>query len=190
MSNSKNNEKIVIGVVGLPGAGKSTALEVLKNIGKIVIMGDVVREEALKRNLPITGETLGKISRELREKYGPGIIAEKCIEYINKIDDNIIFIDGIRSMTEVRIFRKYWEFPIIAILCPDDLRYKRLLDRKREDDSISIGEIKLRDKRELEFGLKEVIDHSNYFINNNSDIETLKLNILNIVKIIIREKKF
>ncbi|MHA1340308.1 MAG: AAA family ATPase [Promethearchaeota archaeon] len=186
MTSENPKNKIVIGFVGLPGSGKSTALEAVKNMGKIVTMGDVVREEAKRRNIPIFHDTLGKIARELREKYGPKVIAKKCVEFIEKTNESIIFIDGLRSMYEVETFRQKWKFPIIAIICPDELRYKRLIERKRDDDSLNLEQIKARDKRELEFGLKKVIDSADYIINNDSDIDSLKLKTLQIVDSIIK----
>ena len=74
----------VIGFTGLPGSGKSTAIDAIRNIGKIITMGDVIRNEARKRGTEPTGENLGKIARELREKGGDGIVAEKCVELIKE----------------------------------------------------------------------------------------------------------
>jgi len=61
----------------MPGAGKSTIADGLKPKGyDIINMGNIVREEAKKRNLEATRENLGKLMLELREKNGPGAIAE------------------------------------------------------------------------------------------------------------------
>ena len=43
----------VIGFCGLPGSGKSTALESVKSLGVVVNMGDVVRNEAMKKKIEI-----------------------------------------------------------------------------------------------------------------------------------------
>jgi len=61
----------------MPGAGKSTIADGLKPKGYDVInMGDAVREEATKRNLEPSRSNLGKLMLELREKNGPGAVAE------------------------------------------------------------------------------------------------------------------
>ena len=75
-------KKILIGFCGLPGSGKSTALEAVKDLGIVINMGDLVRHEVKKRNLPMTDEVLGKIAKELRKKEGLGVLAKKCIELI------------------------------------------------------------------------------------------------------------
>lgn len=164
----------VIGFCGLPGSGKSTAIEAIKDLGTIVTMGDVIRNEANRRNIEPSGENLGKIAKELREKGGPAAVAKKCVELINNLDEDIVIVDGVRSFYEVNEFRKEWKFPLIAIELNDDERYRRLYERARSDDSRSIDEIKQRDKREIGFGLKEVVSNADYKIQNDSTIEVLK----------------
>ncbi len=175
----------VIGFCGLPGSGKSTAINAVKDLGKVINMGDVVRIEAKIRNLEPTDEILGKIAKDLREKEGEGIIAQKCVELIKNLGVDIIFIDGIRSVTEVDIFRKYWKFPLIEIVAKDKLRYKRIAQRKRSDDSKDFTEIIERDKREIGFGIISVLKEANYQIKNNTTIKILAKKTREIVKTII-----
>ena len=104
----------VIGFCGLPGSGKSTAIQSITDLGKVVTMGDVIRNEARLRGIEPSGENLGKIAKELREIGGPEIVAKKCVELINELGEEIVFVDGLRSMSEVNIFRLSWKFPIIA----------------------------------------------------------------------------
>lgn len=171
----------VLAICGFPGSGKSTAIDTIRNLGSLIIMGDIIRNEAKKRKLEPTSENLGKIAKELRLKYGPNIIAEKCVDLINKQHNNIIFIDGLRSMAEVKVFRKHWKFPIIAIVLEEKRRFKRLFERARSDDPKSIDDLKDRDKREIEFGLEEVLNNADYTIKNDSTKEDLKERIRKLV---------
>jgi len=164
----------VIGFCGLPGSGKSTALIAIENLGKIITMGDVIRKEAINKNIEPNNENLGKIAKELRERGGDAIVAKKSVEMIKNQTNKVIFVDGIRSLSEIEVFRRYWKFPVIAIETSDDLRYKRIRKRARSDDSKTFTEIMKRDKRELGFGLKEVINKANYKIMNDSSEEELK----------------
>ena len=69
--------KLIVCLTGMPGAGKSTIADGLKSKGyDIVNMGNAVRNEAKKRNIEATRSNLGKLMLELREKNGPGAIAE------------------------------------------------------------------------------------------------------------------
>ena len=165
----------VLGFCGLPGSGKSTAIEAIAELGTIIMMGDVIRNEARKKGILPTDENLGKIAKELRKNGGDEIVAEKCVEIIKDGKKSPIFIDGIRSMAEVNVFRKYWEFLVIAIVADDQLRYQWISNRARLDDSKKKSDIEERDLREIGFGLKEVIKDADYTIENNSNITDLQI---------------
>ena len=165
----------VLGFCGLPGSGKSTAIEAIAKLGTIIMMGDVIRNEARKNGVLPTDENLGKIAKELRKIGGDEIVAEKCVELIKDSKKTPIFIDGLRSMAEVRVFRKYWEFPVIAIVADDQSRYQWISNRARMDDSRKKSDIEERDLREIGFGLKEVIKDADYTVNNNSSIADLQI---------------
>ena len=81
----------VLTITGLPGSGKTTAIDAIKNLGIVISMGDVIRNEAKKRNLKPTGNNIGKIAKELREIEGPNIVAEKCVEWIKTLKSKLIF---------------------------------------------------------------------------------------------------
>jgi dephospho-CoA kinase len=164
----------VIGFCGLPGSGKSTALIAVEDLGTIITMGDVIRKEAINKNIEPNNENLGIIAKELRERGGDAIVAEKSVEMIKTHKNKVVFVDGIRSLSEIDVFRKYWKFPVVAIEISDELRHKRIKKRARSDDSKNLIEFMKRDKRELGFGLKEVINKANYKIMNDSSEEKLK----------------
>ena len=163
----------VIGFCGLPGSGKSTAIDAIREIGVVVTMGDVIRNEAKKRGTLTNDENLGKIARELRDDNGPEIIAEKCVELIKNLNADIIFVDGVRSSHEVNVFRKHWKFPLIAITLDEKSRFTRLYERGRSDDPKTLSDLKLRDAREISFGIKSVVDDAEYKISNDSTVDEL-----------------
>ena len=69
--------KLVVCLTGMPGAGKSTIVSKLKEGGyETFSLGDGVRAEAKRLDLEPTGENLGKLMLNLREKNGPGAIAK------------------------------------------------------------------------------------------------------------------
>lgn len=164
----------VIAICGLPGSGKSTAIETIKDLGIVIIMGDIIRNEAKKRNVEPTGDNLGKIAREIRETGGQDIIAKKCIDLMKKKSEEVVFVDGIRSIFEVNAFRKIWRFPILAIEMEEKKRSQRLFNRARSDDPKNLEDLRERDKREIEFGLHDVLSKADYIIKNDSTIEDLK----------------
>ncbi len=177
---------IVIAITGQPGSGKTTAIDAIRDLGIVVSMGDIVRNEAKKRDLIPSGINLGKIAKEMRIEAGPTIIAEKCVELIKSKKEEVIFIDGVRSLSEINVFRKFWKFPIIAIIVDKEIRFNRLLERGRSDDPKTIEELIERDTREIRFGLDEVLKNADYVIKNNSTIEDLKKKLRKLVIKIIK----
>lgn len=178
----------VIGVTGLPGSGKSIVARVAKNLDfNVIRMGDVIRDEALKRNADI-GETAVK----LREEYGKYVVAERCVEIIKELQHNTpknrkndlkYIIEGIRSPEEVKIFKRNFRgFKVIAVHSSPNVRFMRVKKRKRSDDSESFHEFKKRDTRELKFGIGNVIATSDFMIVNEGPIWKFKNSIRSILK--------
>ncbi len=177
----------IIAFVGLPLSGKTTASEVAKEMNiPVIVMGDIVREEAKRRNLEISDEILGKIASELREKEGMDAIAKRCIPKIKeKVEKKgVVVIDGIRGVAEVKRFKKEFgdDFILINIESPIEIRFERALIRKRKDDIKTIEELKNRDRRELSWGMGEAIKKADFTVENVSDLETFKEKIREILR--------
>jgi len=169
-------KKTVIGVTGMPGAGKDIVREVFRELGfPIVIMGDEVRAEAERRGLPSTPENLGKIMLQLRVEEGPEVLARRCLPKIKAIDSRIVVIDGIRSLDEVAEYKKeYPKLKIIAVHASPKTRYERLVKRNRSDDSKDQKTFIERDQRELSVGLGKVIAMADIMVVNEGPLETFK----------------
>ena len=162
-------EKLIICLTGMPGAGKSTIAEGLKLKGyDIINMGNAVRAEAKNRNLDPTSSNLGKLMLELREKNGPGAIAELVVPQIENSKSNVIVIDGIRSNPEIDVLRKYGMVKLLAIHASTDKRFELLQQRGRLDDPKTKENFQERDNRELGVGISNSIALSDDAITNNN----------------------
>jgi len=151
----------------MPGAGKSTIADGLKPKGyDIINMGNIVREEAKKRNLEATRENLGKLMLELREKNGPGAIAELVQPQIESSVSDVILIDGVRSNDEIQVLRKFGTVKLLAIHASTNTRFDFLQKRGRTDDPQTIEHFEERDNRELGVGISNSIALSDYAISN------------------------
>ena len=110
--------KLIVCLTGMPGAGKSTIAEGLKEKGyDVIILGLAVREEARRRNLEESRSNLAKLSLELRKEHGPGVIAELARPLIESSTSNVVLIDGIRSNAEIEILKKMGDVRLLAITC-------------------------------------------------------------------------
>ncbi len=159
--------KLIVCLTGMPGAGKSTIADGLKPKGyEIINMGNAVREEAKKRNLEPTRENLGKLMLELREKNGPGAIAELVKSQIESSTSNVILIDGVRSNDEIKVLKKFGTVKLLAVHASTDTRFDFLQKRGRSDDPQTKEHFEERDNRELSVGISNSIALSDYAISN------------------------
>ena len=154
----------------MPGSGKSTIVSALKAMGlETLNLGDGVRAEAKRRNLEPSGDNLGKLMLELREKNGPGAIAELLTEPIKNSQSKVIIIDGVRSTAEIEVLKNVGSVKLLSIEASADTRYKFLSARGRSDDPKTREKFEERDNREISVGLGESIAIADETIVN-SDI--------------------
>lgn len=176
--------KLIVCLTGMPGAGKTTIAEALRSKGfDKITMGDAVRAEATRRKIDPTGENLGKLMLELREKNGPGAVAELIKDHILKSKFDVILIDGVRSLAEVNVLKKIGTVKILAIHASGDTRFKFLTGRGRSDAPSDKEDFSKRDSREIGVGMSESIALADETIsNNNQTIQQLVDNAYNIIK--------
>lgn len=167
---------IVVGVAGMPGAGKATVVEVARRKGYgIVVMGDEVREETKGRNMELTPENVGKVMLLMRREEGPAAVAKRCIPKIEKLRKPVVIVDGIRSLYESDAFKKHFpKFKLLAIHTSPETRFKRLFRRKRSDDPERWETFLERDWRELHVGLGGVIASADMIIVNEGKRDQLR----------------
>ena len=153
----------------MPGSGKSTIVSALKARGlEALNLGDGVRAEAKRRNIEPTGDNLGKLMLELREKNGPGAIAELLTEQIKNSQSGVIIIDGVRSTAEIEVLKNVGDVKLLSIEASADTRYKFLSARGRSDDPKTREKFEERDNREIGVGLGESIAIADETISNNN----------------------
>lgn len=177
-------EKTVIGVAGMPGAGKATIREIVQKMGyPAVVMGDEIRNEAKRRKLKPTPENLGMIMLKLREEEGPAAVAKRCIPKMEKAGGKVVVVEGIRSLHEVEEFKKQFpNFTLIAIHASPETRFRRLFQRRRSDDPRSWETFMERDLRELGVGLGSVIATADHIIVNEGTKAQLKRKTREVLK--------
>lgn len=128
-------DNVVLVLVGMPGAGKSTCVDFLTNKGvPNVYFGGVVVDETLRRYGKVTEELEKGVREELRAKEGKGAIANRIIAKIDTLQtagQNKIVADGLYSWTEYKIFKERWgeKAIIVAIAAPRHIRHARLASR-------------------------------------------------------------
>jgi dephospho-CoA kinase len=142
--------KRLILITGMSGSGKTTLVTHFKKRGVAsVTMGDVIRSLAQEKGLPPTPENL-------------------------EMPDDVVLVDGIRSIREVEVFSKDFEVTLVAIFSDQKTRYARLKVRGRSDDPKDMATFKARDDRELSFSLGHAIALADYTVLNEGSLEDLE----------------
>lgn len=131
---------MIIGLTGSKAAGKGVVADYLVSKGFTYLsLSDIVRLEVKSCSMELTAKNLRDTGNELREKFGPGILAERVIGQIEQKKGDYV-IDGIRNPAEVEALRTLEGFLLIAVDADRMIRYKRILARGREDAPKSFEE--------------------------------------------------
>ena len=161
--------KTIVCITGMPGAGKSTIVSKLEEIGfEKFTLGDGIRAEAKRRNIDPSGENLGKLMLEVRAKSGPGAVAELIKNSIQNSTKDIVIIDGVRSIAEIDVLKKIGDVKLLAIQASPETRFNFLSSRGRSDDPKTRENFEERDNREIGIGLEKLIDIADKTITNHN----------------------
>ena len=174
-----NADKLVVGLAGMPGSGKSLVVETAAMLGYgVVVMGDVVREETLKRRLELNPKNVGQVMLELRRKGGASVVADKCIPKIEQHETAKVIVDGVRSLSEVEAFKKHFaNFNLMAVYASPETRFNRVYHRHRSDDPNCWEVFHERDLRELSVGVGDAIALAEYLVVNESSKANAKATV-------------
>jgi dephospho-CoA kinase len=169
-------DRIIIGVTGMPGSGKSTFAEVARKLGfKIIVMGDFLRKEAEARKVKPTSENLGKLMIKIRKEKGEKFLAKLTVKAVKAVKGRKILIDGVRSLAELEEFKySFPDFKLIAIHAPQEFRFKRISGRARSDDPSAWRNFIKRELRELKVGIGSAIALADRIIENSGSLKEFK----------------
>lgn len=164
---------LIVGLTGMPGAGKSTLARSFSKVGfPVIVMGDVVREAAKSANLELTDVNLGYLMLKLRKQKGQGAIAYLVLNRIRSILANpahiaAIIVDGIRNIEEMKVLECVGPVKLLAVHGSTLVRFRHVKARARADAPTTINDFSERDKRELSVGLSNAIALADETISNN-----------------------
>ena len=171
---------IIFIIVGMPAAGKNIAREYAeKHNIPYFATGDIVREEVKKQGLEANAENTAVVSTKLRGNDGMGVTRIALATTLAHPSD-IVFLEGMRSWSEVELARKQTVCSVIAFLAPRELRHQRILSRGRSDDSPSAFEE--RDTREIAYGTAIPIARADAYILNTTTMDDATADLDGIIK--------
>jgi dCMP deaminase len=171
---------MIIGITGMLGAGKGTVADYLvKQRGfKHLSVRAFLTEEILKRRLDVNRDNMVFVANDLREKYGPGYIAEQLYEVAVKGGGDYV-IESLRSVGEVEALRNKGEFILFGVDANIETRYARIVERGSSTDSVSFDEFVSQEEREAaqldptKGNLRKCIEIADHKFMNDWTIEEL-----------------
>jgi len=167
----------VIVVTGMPGAGKEEFVQVARSLGyDVVRMGDVVRAEAKRQGITDTDKGVGGFADQERRLHGLDIWAKRSVTHVQS---ERTIIDGSRGLDELEVFRQAFGKGVllVAIHSTPESRYPRLKKRGRPDAPASWTEFEERDRRELSWGLGNLIAMADVMLLNDGEMDEFKNNV-------------
>jgi len=167
----------LVGVTGLAGVGKTTAVKYLSTLtsGRVLYLGQTVLDEVRVRGLPGTRENERQVRIDLRRGKGPAALAIPHVEEVAGYLGNGIpvFVDAIFTPEEFDFLRsRIPDGParLLAIDASFDIRLTRLASRPERP--FNADELRRRDKYELEvLGTSPVIAAAGDTISNEQTFE-------------------
>lgn len=186
---------LVIGLTGENCAGKTTAVDYLtKKSFYPLSLSDVIREELQSEGKALTRENLINKGNELRENFGPAILAVRIKEKMTK-DKNYI-VDSIRNPAEAEELKRLDNFFLLYITADSQARFERLKKRGREEDPKTfeafqgIEKLEMENAEKTKQNLKKTFDLADKKIVNDSDMQRFNEELGRTLSSISKEFKF
>lgn len=177
--------KKVVGLVGPIASGKGTVAQYLSKKGyKSYSLSDRIREEITARGLIITRESLNTVSNELREKFGPQVLAELTAKLIERDNPELVVVDAIRNPAEVNFLKQKFGARIIGVVADQKKRFELFMKRGTNTTGISSWEeFRTLDNAELfqngehKQQVNKSLELADFIIENNGTFEELNTKV-------------
>ena len=135
----------LIGLTGTNGAGKGEAAAFFTARGYACFsLSDVIREELQARGEAVSRDNLIRTGNELRERYGPDVLARRTIAKIK----GPAVVDSIRNTHEVAYLRVQPGFILLAIDAPLEVRFARVAARGRDESAADLEAFRNKESQE------------------------------------------
>lgn len=175
---------MIIGVTGTLGAGKGTVAEYLtkKHNFTYLSVRNFLAGEVIRRGLMVNRDTIMQIANDLRATHGPGWVVEQilnqALSQAKTLRQRNIVIESIRSIGEAQMLKAKGAV-LWAVDADPHARYRRIVGRGSETDSVSFEKFISDEKREWENddlakqNLKSVITMADVLFTNDGTEEEL-----------------
>ena len=190
------SDKIVIGMIGLPGSGKTTFANMLiekatarsdkkclsvVRIGVSDILSKTLKQygiEPTRSNLQDLGLFLCKI------QYSAVSIA--VTNTIISCPEQVAVFDPIRTVADYEVLTLFDCHALVYLVTDnDEVRFERMRDRgQKGEKSKSNNEFREAEEHPVELEIQELSSKADYIIPNNSTLDTLRREVVKLMIIL------
>ncbi len=181
-------DKIILGLVGEPAAGKGEATTYL--VQKFQASShrfSTPMFDCLHRLfLEDSRDNLIKFSEITRATFGDDLYAKVMAEDCRGDQANLVVVEGIRRQADISLLQKLDNFYLVYITAPAEIRYERAKARgeKAGESSMSFKEFKAQDQRSTEILIPQLGATAKYRIDNIGTKEDLYEKINQIITVL------
>ncbi|HKZ49620.1 MAG TPA: AAA family ATPase [Candidatus Nanoarchaeia archaeon] len=169
--------QLVIGIVGMPGSGKSTVSDhlVKKYKAERIHLGDFIWEWLGRQGIKPNEQTGTMAALYMWVEYGDIPLSQWAFNQTKKSKAKIVILDSLRTVEEARFFQLKFgnNFHAIAVLASPAARLARTQKRARFG-ALSKLEFRMRDREELRLGVGDLIASANHYIDANQSVQKVQ----------------
>ena len=172
----QQKKKIVLAIIGLPGAGKTETAEYFaKKKLPIIHFGNVINDYIDEKRLSHTEKIHKDLRKKFRKQYGMEAFAKLNLEKISKAlnGNSVVVIEGLRSWEEYEFLREKLggiKIVLLQIWASKETRDERIKNRKKRSEIRG----KERDLNEvLGTNMGPTLSLSDYLVVNDRSVEDL-----------------
>ena len=177
---------MIIGITGLPGAGKGTAAAYLveKYGVKSYRFSTPLRDILNRVYQPITRRNMQELARILRELFGKDVLGETLLKDLEKERSPLAIMEGMRYQDEYNILKNNPSFKLVAVEVPFDIRLQRIRERGENEDDTTLTpeQFAKQHEHETERGIADLIKFADYHVDNSGSVDALHQQLDAIVK--------
>lgn len=182
--------KVIIGLVGQIACGKETVKKHIsqKHNTQDCKFSTSLRDVVKRLNISESRENLQKMSTMLRNTFGEDLLAKIIASDASKLDSEIVVIDGVRRMADVKYLKELPNFHLIKIEVNPEIRFERMVARNENigDKDKTFEQFMIEEEYETEKSIPEVMSFAKISIDNNKTFEELYLQVDKIIADILK----
>lgn len=180
-------KKTIIGIIGEQAGGKGAASDIIikKFGGSRLTTSNILRRTLDSLYVEFSRENLIKLALALKKGLGDPVLMEAMLCDIEKIDSDLVIVDGIRMHGDTDPFiREYGDdFHLVYVTADQKLRYKRSRGRgeKAGESDATFEEFAEKENMPTERTIAEIGSTADFIIENNGTKEELEAKVIAIM---------